>query len=195
MSPNLLYAAISTTVGAPPNFAPVAASVQADGRAVLLASSASVLLRQNLVRPANQTAYSAGDVIGDAATGILTFPNFGDTGDNMLLTTAAFRYDVSSVPTGMGKFRLHIYTTIPAAVVDNAAFSLISGDRAGYVGWLDLPEMTALGASAFTQVSSPPNKHVKLAGTSLFAILQTVAGFIPAANSETFAVELGGVKL
>lgn len=158
-------------------------------------SSQAALVRVGLTRPANVTAYAANDVLGDTGgSAIITFAAFGAAGDNIMLTSAAFRYDVAALPSGMAAMRLHLYTAAPTAIADNAAFDVPAGDRAAYVGWVDLAAPTDLGATLFTQVNQI-NKHVKLAGTALYGLLQTVGGFTPAANGEAFSVELGGVKL
>lgn len=142
-------------------------------------------------RPANVTAYTAGDVVG----GALTFASAGPTASNVILTSCDLRYDVSAIPSGMAGFRLYLYTaTPPSAYADNAAWDLPSGDRASFVGFIDLGSPADLGSTLFAQVDGV-NKQVQLAAgqTSLFGYLVTLAGYTPAANSETAQVTLRSV--
>lgn len=135
-------------------------------------------------RPANTTAYTAGDVVG----GVITFTNIGPSGGHIMLTSVDLRYDVAAIPSGMTSFRLQLYTaTPPSALADNAAWDLPSGDRDAYIGFIDLGSPVDVGSTLFVQLDGL-NKQVKLATgeTSLYAYQVTLAGYTPAANSETF---------
>ena len=155
-------------------------------------ASPAAMVAVSITRPADTTAYTAGDVVG-AASAINTFASFGAVGDNMLLTTAILRMDVATAPSGLGAFRLHLYGASPTAIADNAVFNLVAGDRANYLGFIDLATPTDLGDTLYSQ-NVQINKHIKLAGTSLFAVLQTVGAFTPA-SAQVFSLSLGGVKL
>ncbi len=188
-----LIAQLPATLGQKASSASLAVVIASDQSAVTVASSGN-FVRVARTRPANSTPYSALDVIGDVGgSAIITFPSFGATNDNMRITSCRVRYDVAGLPAGMAALRLHLYTASPTAIVDNAAWDLVAGDRASYVGFVDIPTPADLGATLFAQVDRI-DTHVKLASTSLFGVLQTIGGFTPAANSETFSVELGGVK-
>ena len=141
-----------------------------------------------VTRPANTTAYTAGDVVG----GAITFASVGSSGGHVLITSADLRIDVAAVPSGMTSFRLHLYdVTPPSALADNAAWDLPSGDRASYLGYLDLGTPADIGSTLYTQALSP-GLQVKLASasTSLFGYLQTIGAFTPAGNSEVYAPRL-----
>jgi hypothetical protein len=147
----------------------------------------------DITRPANTTAYSAGDVIGtgsgDAA--ILTLASIGPSGGYVLVQSIELVLGISAVPSGMTSFRLHFYNAAPAAAADNSVFDLTSGDRAKYLGYVDLPAPIDFGSTCFTQVDYP-GKLFKLASanTSLFCELQTIGGFTPAANSEVYSLRV-----
>jgi hypothetical protein len=147
-----------------------------------------------ITRPANTTAYSAGDVVG----GAITFSDIGlQGGRHILLTSADLRIDVSAIPSGMTSFRLHLYReTPPSALADNAAWDLPSGDRAAYRGYIDLGSPADVGSTLFCQVDQI-NKHVKLHSgeTSLYGYLVTNGGFTPAANSEVYVPTLHAIGL
>lgn len=185
---------LPATLGAKASAASLAVVLATDQQPLVVASPAA-MVRIDRTRPANTTPYTALDVIGDTGgSAIITFAAMGAAGDNMLLTSAAVRYDVAALPANMAALRLHLYTAAPTAIVDNAAWDLVSGDRANYVGFIDITTLNDFGSTLYTQVTQI-NKHVKLAGTALYGLLQTIIGFTPAANSEGFSVELGGVKL
>lgn len=145
-----------------------------------------------VTRPANTTAYAANDVVG----GVITFAGIGPTAGHVILTSCDLRYDVSAIPSGMSGFRLYLYTaTPPSALADNAAWDLPSGDRSAFIGFIDLGSLADLGSTLFAQVDSV-NKQIKLASgeTSLYGYLVTLAGYTPAANSETLQVTLRSVS-
>lgn len=141
-----------------------------------------------VTRPANVTPYTAGDVVG----GAITFTSVGPDGGHVIITTADLRIDVAAVPSGMAGFRLYLYdATPPSALADNAAWDLPSGDRANFLGYVDLGTPVDLGSTLFVQVANP-GVQVKLASgtTSLYGYLVTAGGYTPAANSEVYAPRL-----
>ena len=83
-----------------------------------------------VTRPSNATAYTAGDVVGDTSgSAILTFSNMGPNSGYVLIQSAALIFSDSAVPSGMGSFRVHLYSASPTAIADNAAYDLVSADR------------------------------------------------------------------
>jgi hypothetical protein len=136
--------------------------------------------QKSVTRPSNTTAYTAGDVVG-ATAAVIEFTNIGPAGGQIMLTSADVRIDVSAIPSGMTSERWHLYTaTPPSALADNAVWDLPSGDRAGYIGYIDLGSPADLGSTLFAQVDGI-NKHVKLAAnsTSLFAYRVTNGAYTP----------------
>ena len=157
-----------------------------------------------LTRPSNTTAYTAGDVIGvadgttpaNAGSAIITLSNIGPSGGYVLLQSVRLLIGNTSVPAGMGAFRLHLYTASPTAILDNAAFDLASGEVANYVGYIDLPAPQDFGSILMTQADYP-GTLVKLASgsSSLFAELETRGGYTPASGTlydlRVLALEAG----
>lgn len=138
-----------------------------------------------ITRPSNTTAYTAGDVVGDTGgSAIITATTAGPTGGFVLVQSAALIFSDSTVPSGMGAFRLHIYSASPTAIADNAPFDLVSGDRASYLGYIDLSTPQDLGSSLYTQVDYP-GRLVKLgaATTSLFIQIETRGAYTPVSAS------------
>jgi len=147
----------------------------------------------SFTRPANVTAYTAGDVIGTGASNdaIHTLASIGSSGGFVVVQSIELVLGISAVPSGMTSFRVHFYDSSPGAAADNSVFDVASGDRAKYLGYIDLPAPVDLGSTCFTQIDYP-GKLFKLAAssTSLFCELQTIGGFTPAANSEAYILRV-----
>jgi hypothetical protein len=138
-----------------------------------------------ITRPSNTTAYTAGDVVGSTnGSAILTLSGVGPSGGYVLVQSAALIFSDSTVPAGMGAFRVHVYNTSPTAIADNAPFDLVSGDRASYMGYVDLSAPQDLGSTIYTQVDYP-GRLIKLAAasTSLFAEIETRGAYTPVSAS------------
>lgn len=134
----------------------------------------------SVTRPSNTTAYTAGDVVG-ATAAAWTFANVAPyAGAEIFILDADLRIDVTAVPSGMTSFRLHLYNaTPPSAAADNDAWDLPSGDRASYLGYIDLGTPVDVGSTLYVQ-NVGVNKRVKLGdSTSVFGYLVTNAGFTP----------------
>ena len=149
----------------------------------------------SVTRPDNTTAYTANDVIGAAAgsTAALAFA-LGDAAGEYLITSTSLEVDLAAVPSGMMSFRLHLYSvTPPSALGDNVAWDLPAGDRASYLGYLDLGTPVDLGSTLFVQAEQV-NKHITLASANLYGYLVTIGGHTPA--SETVAkINLHSIRL
>lgn len=151
----------------------------------------SVSRQAAIARPANVTAYTAGDVIGS----VLQFSTITVNGGYIMIAGVDVRYDVATLPAGMGNLRLHLYTsTPPSAFADNAAWDLPGTDRAAYAGFIDVGTLTDLGSTLYASVENVNVLRKLDAGNSaLFGYLQTTNGFTPAANSETLMVTVRGL--
>lgn len=148
----------------------------------------------SFTRPNDSTAYAALDVVG-ATAAALEFTNIGPANGHILITDIDLRVDVASVPSGMAAFRLHLYNATPgSALADNAAFDIPSGDRASYLGYIDLPVPVDMGATLFSQPAPQVPKKVKMGvTTSLFGYLQTIAGYTPTTQAVK-AIRLNAVS-
>lgn len=166
-------------------------------------ASAGYTARTSVTRPANTTAYTAGDVVG-ATAAVWTFTNVGPANDrqtsidgaNILITSAFLRIDVTGIPAGMTSFRLHLYTSSPtSALADNAAWDLPADDRTAYVGYIDLGSPADVGSTLFVQADQV-NKQIKLAAGSstLYGYLVTNAGYTPT-SAAVKAIELHTVAI
>jgi hypothetical protein len=147
----------------------------------------------SVTRPANTDTYGAGDVVG-ATAAAWAFPLMGPSGGRIMITSASLEIDVSAVPAGMTSFRLHLYSvTPPSALADAATWDLPSGDRASYLGYIDLGSPADVGSTLFVQ-SDQNNKQLKLAGTGLWGYLVT-NGSYQASSAAVKVINLHSVAL
>ena len=146
--------------------------------------------RVTTTRAANTTAYTAEDAVGDTLefTGLLT------PASTFMIMSASLEYDVAALPASAA-FRLELYNAAPTVVADNAAWSLVSADRAIHVGTITFD--TLLDRVATLKVDMDKLNKMILAGDSrtLYGILVAHAGFTPAGNSEVLAVTLTGAPI
>ena len=156
-----------------------------DGASSLTVDGKAYHSTVTITRPNNTTAYTAGDVVGDTGgSAILTLANVGPNGGYVLIQSAALIFSDSSVPSGMGAFRVHLYNASPTAIADNAVFDLVSGDRASYMGFIEFAAPQDLGSTIYTQVDYP-GRLIKLAAASstLYAEIETRGAYTPVSAS------------
>ena len=149
-------------------------------------------------RTADTNIYGAGDVIGINAAGspgsaIHTFTNAGIAGQGVLVTGADLRIDLAAVPSGMTSFRLYLYNASPTAILDNAAWDFVAGDRSVLSGYIDFSAIYDLGATLFCQ-AEVVNKQVQLAAgsSSIYGELVTNGAYTPASGT-TFEIRLRAI--
>jgi hypothetical protein len=158
---------------------------RSDGSYASLVAGGAYRTTATITRPSNTTAYTAGDVVGDTGgSAIITLPSIGPSGGFVLIQSLSLVLSDSTVPSGMGAFRVHLYSASPTAIADNAAFDLVSDERATYMGFIDLPAPQDLGSTLYTQTDYP-GRLVKLAAasTSLFAEIETRGAYTPVSAS------------
>lgn len=176
-----ISSAAITAVGAP-----AATAMTVQGRGYLGTST--------VTRAANTTVYTAGDVVG----GPLTIATVGPSGGDTFITAVSMVQNISAVPSGQTSFRLYLYNaTPPSAIADNSPHTLGAGDRASYLGYIDLgtPALVGTGTGTPTVQADGVNKQFRMpAGTSLFGYLVTNGGFTPAAVSETYTITVNAVS-
>ena len=147
-----------------------------------------------LTRTSDTNLYAAKDVIGAAtgSTAALTFASMGPSAGRVVLTSCALEIDLAGVIAGMTSYRLYLYNvTPPSALGDNAAFDLPSGDRASYLGYVDLGTPVDLGSTLYVELNGI-NKQIKLSGTSIFAYLVTIGTYTPS-SADVHVITLHAV--
>jgi hypothetical protein len=158
---------------------------RSDGSYASLVAGGAYRSTATITRPSNTTAYTAGDVVGDTGgSAIITLPSIGPSGGFVLIQSLSLVLSDSTVPSGMGAFRVHLYSVSPTAIADNAPFDLVSGERATYMGFVDLPTPSDFGSTLYTQTDYP-GRLIKLgtASTTLFAELETRGAYTPVSAS------------
>lgn len=131
--------------------------------------------KTTITRPADTTAYTAGDVVG----GALYLQGLPGTLYDFLITSAALAIHVTAIPSGMTSFRLHLYNAPPpSALADNAAWDLPAGDRANYLGYIDMGSPTDVGSTLFVQTDQI-NKQIRAGDAGVWGYLVTNGGYTP----------------
>ena len=164
---------------------PLGTQAISDGGSTITVDGKAYRTTATITRPSNTTAYTAGDVVGDTGgSAIISLTAAGPTAGFVIIQSISLVFSDSTVPSGMGAFRVHMYSASPTAIADNAAFDLLSGDRATYMGYIDLPAPQDLGSSLYTQTDYP-GRLVKLAAasTTLFVELETRGAYTPVSAS------------
>jgi len=147
-------------------------------------------------RPNDTTAYTALDVVGTSPATIIEFTNvLATAGADFVVMGASLRVDVGTKPAGMDGFRLHLYSSAPTAIADNTAFNIPSADRGKYLGYITLTSPTDFGDTLYGQTDNINFKRKLAVGsTSLFGILETIAGYTPTASTvKTVTLSVVGV--
>jgi len=150
-----------------------------------------------ITRPANTTAYTALDVVGDTTgSAILEFKNIKSPGGGeILITSVELEIDVASLPAGMTGFNVRLYNVSPTAIADNAAWLYDSDDRGKYLGKIVLATPIDEGGTLFIDNDLTSPKQVSLLSSSLFVELQTITGYTPAGNSETYRLTIHAIEV
>jgi hypothetical protein len=188
-------------------------SLDANGKAVPQSSSAPppVLhfskpinaVAAAMTRPANATAYAAGDAVSNNATAAsvaaISF-SASDLADAPLLLTEAQIFATDTGPgTAGATFELHLFDADPTANSgvgggDNATFSQ---KQAGFVGRM---QGTFIAVSDGSMAICTPVEGSFIpttpssGGTTIYGLLKTLTAFTPSGNSTTFTATLKGVQ-
>lgn len=152
-----------------------------------------------LTRPANTTAYTAGDSISNTATaGSVTAMSATVSADNDE-PVALDKITIETTDTGLGgkSIAVHVFNADPTASTgvvggDNAAWS---NKRNGYLGRFEGTfrtfsdgAMATLTPSEGSSLICTPSSGAKL----LYVQFQTLSDFTPSANSTTLQATLRG---
>ena len=140
----------------------------------------------SVTRPADTAVYAANDILGPAtgSTAAITFPSMGPASGRVMITSASLERDVAALIAGETSYVLYLYNvTPPSALGDNAAFDLPAGDRASFLGSINLGTPVDLGSTLYI-AQHGLNQQILLAATpSIFGYLVTVGTYTPASAS------------
>lgn len=147
-----------------------------------------------ITRPSNTTDYDPGDVVGvadsetaaNAGSAIHELTNIGPAGGHIYLTDFDLYIYGGTALTSGTSYRVELYDASPTAILDNAAFNLVAGDRAKHLGTLSLATPTDKGDTLYSQNTDLDKKKIKLAAgsTSLFFQLVDVGGSTPTSGLQ-----------
>lgn len=186
-TPDVAQAVVPHSLDASGNAVPQSAANPLPVGGAAYASSAA------FTRPADTNAYAANDVVGQAtgATAALQFAGLGPAaGGEVLITRAQLEIDVAAVPSGMTGFRLYLYgATPPSALGDNAAWDLPSGDRAAFLGYVDLGTPVDLGSTLYVDTAGVNTQLSVPSGGAVFGTLVTNGGYTPG-SADGFRITL-----
>lgn len=146
-----------------------------------MANYATIAYSGSATFTAAAASHVAGDSLGGAGEFVLLDRNGAApaTGSHVRIVSASLEIDTATVETTA--WRLHLYSvTPPSAYADDAAWDIPSGDRASYLGYVDLAQVLDLGSTLY--IDTPAlNKQIKLSGTSVFGYLVNGTTLTPAA--------------
>lgn len=139
----------------------------------------------NITRPNNTTAYLAGQVCGQNPASVLTFENILPTpGAYFILVSLSLRIEVSSIPSGMTGFKLHLFDSMPTPLVDGAAFNVIAADKDKYLGYVLTDNVEDIGDELYIRMNNIGFIDKLAEGsTTLYGQLSTISGYTPSANA------------
>jgi hypothetical protein len=124
----------------------------------------------------------AGDSFGTAGTFALGAPS----GATIKINSVSLRIDGGTAETTA--WILYLFSvTPPSALADDAAFVLASGDRASFLGKVDIAQTVDVGDTLFQEAQNV-NKQVTLAGTGLFGYLVNGTALTPQAVAHNVTI-------
>lgn len=143
-------------------------------------------------RPANTTAYTAGDVVGSATSAIHELTGAASSSSFVFVQSIQLLINNTTVPAGMAGFRVHLYNASPTAILDNAAYTFTTADVAAWQDSFDLNTPAVRGSMLRSQAYYQGGILKLLpASSSLFAEIETLGGYTPASGTAyTLRVKL-----
>lgn len=156
-----------------------------------VATAVFAVVGVEVTRPADTTAYAAGDAVADstsAPTALAFLAAARESGGGGYVTRARI---VTDQKTNVAAYRLWLFSASPTVVNDNAVFPLLYTEKATRLGYIDIgPLATEDTTSTCAQAI---NADIRLAytcaATTLFGLLETKTAFTPASGQKVY-VEL-----
>lgn len=151
----------------------------------------------SLTRPANTDPYTAGDVIGDDASGsaVMTFADCGRSDGGKGMIASAMIVGSASQAT-QPDLELWIFKTAPAAVADNAAWAPTDVELESLVGIIAFPSVYVGKATVGAGGNLVLKSDVEMLGfecasgsTALYGVLVVRNAYTPV-SAESFKPRL-----
>lgn len=133
------------------------------------------------------TAYAVADAVGaSGAAAAVSFTTMGPASTEVMVTSAELEIDTTAPISGETSYTLYMYNvTPPSALNDSAAWTLPSGDRASFLGAVQLgtPAVPQPAATTLYVRQDNINTQIKLGATpTIFAYLVSNGAFTPTAR-------------
>jgi hypothetical protein len=155
-----------------------------------------VRVSTEFTRPADTTAYTAGDVVSDstsATTPIALASAVRVNAGSGYIVRASLTTDKKSITP---RFRVHLFNASnPTVAADNVAYKEVYADASKRLGYFDLPAMTTATdttSSDMSRSSDVTMRHAVVAAAAtrtLYAVLEALDAFTPA-SGEKFTLTL-----
>jgi hypothetical protein len=152
----------------------------------LPAAGLQTIATASFTRPADTTAYAAGDAVSNATSSptILTFAGAAraNGGSGLILSARHSKNNTTAA-----NYRLWLWRETVAAVNDNAQFALLWANRANRIGFIDFAHTTGgTGSDSSSSLATFQNLPFTATGTALFGQLTTPGGYTPASGEQHF---------
>ena len=141
-----------------------------------------------ITRPANTTAYTAGDVIGDVSAALGKFVNVSKaTGYSVIITNV--RLQTNDTGFAGKAMNLNFYNDAVDPIADNAPFVMADANASKRRGSIQV----IFGTGAYGKVAQShfENLIIVPVARDIPIILETAAAATPSANSTWFRIEIG----
>lgn len=133
------------------------------------------------------SSHTAGDCNGAAQQ----FASIGPSGGRIKINSVTLEIDGGTIETTA--WTLYLYSvTPPSAIADDGAWDLPSGDRASFLGKIDIAQVVDLGSTLWIEAHNI-GKQVKLAGTGLFGYLVNGTTLTPQAVAHIVTLHASAV--
>lgn len=132
-------------------------------------------------------SHTAGDSNGTAAE----FDFAAPTASRLMINSASLM--IAGGTAEATAWRVYLFNvTPPSALADGDAFVLASGDRASFLGFVDLGTALDIGDTQWVEVHGV-NKQILLSGDSVFGYLVNLTTLTPAAVAHTVTLHATGI--
>lgn len=154
-------------------------------------------VRASITRPANTTAYTAGDVISNADDSHMEFAEAANKGAKRRTGSIAMARVISSANVGTkADLELWLFSSSVTAMTDNAAFTPTDAEMATLVGVIPFGTSSwraghAGAGAAGNAVCEATNQGIvfELPSTSIYGVLVVRNAYVPV-SGEIFTVDL-----
>jgi hypothetical protein len=150
-----------------------------------------VSVSASFTRPANTTAYTAGDVVSDNATTttIISFAAFSRVNAGTgYIVGARLSTNLKSITP---RIRVHLFSdAAPTISGDNLAFREVFADNSKRIGFFDLPSMTTGVDTTNSDMSRAIDMALRIpficaaASRIVYAVLETLDAFTPSSGQQ-----------